>query len=173
MLQCPARDHWRSTFLNKLKQHLQHIKTPLDLQQQVLSTFKDRLNTRNRYAGHYYFTLFAGLLPKTWQHDTSSTISHNPDNDPRWAKTLSSWLIQQGYNLWTVRNHDIYGNKTPSTMNVFLNQKIQHLYSLQTESAVNFQVILIIVIIIYFPSILLLSWQSTFTRKKFIQHYFV
>jgi len=51
-----------------------------------------------------------------------------------WATKFRHWLIQQGFELWTQRNTLIHENSSqPSTNHSILNQKISHLYSLQSE----------------------------------------
>ena len=51
-----------------------------------------------------------------------------------WATQLSSWLTQQGYDLWMARNKQIHGkDEVTSNIHTYLNQRIQQLYQLKNE----------------------------------------
>ena len=77
----------------------------------------------------HQYTIFAGLLPLEWarKNDNQPTMK-NTNQQRKWALRLSKWLIQQGYNLWQLRNTQAHADTDePTTTDIILNQKIEKL----------------------------------------------
>ena len=134
LFQCPKRHKWKNTFLTKLSQHLQSNNTPQEASDVVVSHITTLLTNRTDHEHFRHFTIFAGLLPKTWKDSYNMQQQRSTTTRTIWIKKLSRWLLQQGYDLWMLRNQSIHENdKSKSTIEYALNQKIRQLYSLQHE----------------------------------------
>ena len=137
LFQCQSRQHWRKTFSDHLHQHLLQLNIPLAQVQHIESYIITRISPAEQHHHFSSIVFFAGLLPRSWQHNISQ-LSKDCDiaqHDTKiWARKLSGWLTQQGFDLWERRNTQIneQNNKT-STNHTVLNDKITQLYTLQPD----------------------------------------
>ena len=105
---------------------------------QILSQHITNLFTHSQQYHHFHhFTIFAGLLPKSWTTQASTPGEHHniPQHSPdTWSTKFSNWLTLQGHEIWKLRNTQVHDNESEtSTTDHQLNQKIQRLYDSQTE----------------------------------------
>ena len=116
----------------KLQTQLQKINTPNPLTTEITRRIGELLTNSTHHTHFKHFTIFAGLLPLKWGHEIQHNSNHSAAQ--RWKTQISNWLILQGYGLWMIRNTSFHeNNDTQEVTHQRLNEKIQHLYTLQHD----------------------------------------
>ena len=137
LYQCSGRRRWQQQFLQNLRAHLSTIQTPAAIHRPIITHLTNITTDAAQYKHHKHFTIFAGLLPKTWTLEAQEHPHPKESNgscNTHWQIKLGTWLLNQGHELWNIRNkqiHDAENDNTP--MQKLLNQKIRQLYDLQEE----------------------------------------
>ena len=107
-----------------------------DLSENIIE-YVTKLVKYSRQQYHFkYYTIFAGLLPTRWTTYRSSQLTDEEvlvHKSTTWSSQFSFWMTKQGHEAWLLRNQQIHKDKSTSTMNDILNQKISQLYHLQNE----------------------------------------
>ena len=119
------------TTLHKLNNLLQTLQLHSSLQNIIFNHTKILLEDPRNNQRFYQYSLLAGLLPLEWRTIPSPTMKAT--QQIQWATKLSKWYMEQGYELWKQCNTTIHEETNESNIHTILNQKIEHLYSLQTE----------------------------------------
>ena len=120
--------------MHNCDKQLRELKSTTKVQQQIIQDLTTLLTDQTTDSPFHQYTVFAGLLPLRWaQHQVTGspmlTISQH-----QWAMKRSKWLVQQGYDLWNLRNSQVHAdNDELTTTDLLLNQKIDKLYQLQDE----------------------------------------
>ena len=132
LFQCHNRQQWQNNFQKHLQQQIQKQHTPQELITTITTKLHSIINDNYQHQHFKHFTIFAGLIPKEWTN-TIRTYN-NQMQTKRWTTQISKWFIQQGHELWTQRNTFIHDKEDQqSTIHQVLNEKIDHIYSLQNE----------------------------------------
>ena len=97
----------------------------------IRQEFHNILHDHQTYQHFHHFKYFAGLIPRDWnclaQYQPTVTKTTN------WATKLSWWLIQQGYDLWLLRNQQNNDKDELSPVHKRLNDEIAALYKYQHD----------------------------------------
>ena len=135
LFQCPSKALWRSSFQHNLQKQLLLLSTPHKIQEQIQTAIMDRLHQVQQYTHFSEFTCFAGLFPKQWRYLMRTTMtSDNYKQVQQWHKKFGRWMIEQGYDLWSLPNKKVHEDSPlPSTIHTILNQQIKSIYELQSE----------------------------------------
>jgi len=136
IFQCQCRTTWKNKLMDKLQEFLTRNNTPTSLQDTIVNQVTTLTSHPSSTQKHYHYTIFAGLLPKTWTTNTTSIPHNHKDHQlhRQWAIKLSTLLTHHGYDAWILRNKQIHKEgDTTTNIHEYLNTKIHQLYNLQNE----------------------------------------
>ena len=132
LFRCEHRDEWRISLMTNCETQLTKLKTTTTVHQQILQYLNNLFKDQHTDSTLHPFMIFAGLLPNIWNNNNNNDPSRKTHNNQRWETQISKWFVQQGHNLWHLRNDQVHDdNDEPNTTDLFLNQKIDKIYKLQ------------------------------------------
>jgi len=139
MFQCTHRASWRTQFQHKLQQTLSTKNTSTEMQHLIYQHIHNLLTNPTQYSHFHHFKIFSGLLPRSWFRPP-----HKQNNDRTTQNKmmkLSKWFVNQGHELWLLRNQQVQATSDTTPNQKRLNQKIAHLYKLQEELPIHDRVL--------------------------------
>ena len=129
LFQCAHRSKWQRQLYVHLEQYLRKIHMPQPVCKIIMTHVKSIIRKSEEYSHFKHFTMFAGLLPRTWKELFAANNNNTNQQRDKWMKQLSQWLLTNSHDLWLARNNSLhYKEKKTSTMDYILNNKIAYIH---------------------------------------------